>query len=36
MEFKKNDILTIDIEDMSHDGEGIGKADGYKIGRAHV
>ena len=31
MEFKKNDILTIDIEDMGHDGEGIGKADGYTL-----
>ena len=31
MEFKKNDILTIDIEDMGHDGEGIGKAEGYTL-----
>ncbi len=31
MEFKKNDVLIIDIEDMGHDGEGIGKADGYTL-----
>lgn len=31
MEFKKNDILTVTIEDMGHDGEGIGKADGYTL-----
>ena len=31
MEFKKNDILTVDIEDMGHDGEGIGKAEGYTL-----
>lgn len=31
MEFKKNDILTVTIEDMSHDGEGIGKVDGYTL-----
>ncbi len=29
MEFKKNDMVTVKIEDMSHDGSGIGKADGY-------
>ena len=37
MEFKKNDTVTLYIEDMGHDGEGIGKADGYtlfEIGRA--
>ena len=27
MEFKKNDVVTVKIEDMSHDGSGIGKAD---------
>lgn len=27
MEFRKNDILTLDIEDCGVDGEGIGKAD---------
>ena len=31
MEFKKNDVLIIDIEDMGYDGEGIGKADGYTL-----
>lgn len=31
MEFKKNDILIVDIEDMGHDGEGIGKAQGYTL-----
>ncbi|MBP3603055.1 MAG: 23S rRNA (uracil(1939)-C(5))-methyltransferase RlmD [Lachnospiraceae bacterium] len=29
MEFKKNDIVTIEIEDISSEGEGIGKVDGY-------
>ena len=31
MEFKKNDTVTLYIEDMGHDGEGIGKADGYTL-----
>ncbi len=31
MEFKKNDMLTVKIEDMGHDGEGIGKVDGYTL-----
>ena len=31
MEFKKNDMLTVTIEDMGHDGEGIGKVDGYTV-----
>lgn len=31
MEFKKNDLLTVVIEDMGHDGEGIGKAAGYTL-----
>ena len=31
MEFKKNDLLTVTIEDMGHDGEGIGKCDGYTV-----
>ena len=29
MEYRKNDILTVKIEDIGNDGEGIGKADGY-------
>ena len=31
MEFKKNDVVTIQIEDMSQEGLGIGKADGYAL-----
>ena len=31
MEFQKNDLVTVRIEDMSHDGEGIGKVDGYTL-----
>lgn len=31
MEYKKNDMLTVTIEDMGHDGEGIGKMDGYTV-----
>lgn len=31
MEFKKNDVLTVEITDMGHDGEGIGKVDGYTL-----
>ena len=31
MEFKKIDLLTVVIEDMGHDGEGIGKAAGYTL-----
>lgn len=31
MEYKKNDILTVTIEDMGSDGEGIGKVDGYTL-----
>lgn len=29
MEYEKNQILTIDIEDITSEGEGIGKIDGY-------
>ncbi len=29
--FKKNDIVTVTIEDIGNDGEGIGKADGYTL-----
>lgn len=31
MEFRKNDIVTVKIEDCGIDGEGIGKADGFTI-----
>ena len=31
MEYRKNDILTVKIEDIGNDGEGIGKADGYTL-----
>lgn len=31
MEYKKNDIVTITIEDIGNDGEGIGKAKGYTL-----
>lgn len=31
MEFKKNDLVEVEIEDIGHDGEGIGKADGYTL-----
>lgn len=31
MEYKKNDMLTVTIEDIGHDGEGIGKIDGYTV-----
>ena len=29
MEYKKNDTIVINIEDMGTDGEGIGKIDGF-------
>lgn len=29
--YKKNDIVTITIEDIGNDGEGIGRADGYTL-----
>ena len=29
--YKKNDIVTVDIEDIGNDGEGIGRADGYTL-----
>ena len=28
---QKNDVVRVAIEDMSHKGEGIGKADGYPL-----
>ena len=31
MEFKKNDYITVTIEDIGHDGEGIGKVDGFTL-----
>lgn len=31
MEFQKNDIVTVEIEDMGNDGEGIGRIDGYAL-----
>ncbi len=31
MDFKKNDIVQVLIEDMGHEGEGIGKAAGYTL-----
>jgi len=36
MIYKKNDIVTVTIEDMSHNGEGIGKADGYPLFIRHT
>ena len=31
MEYRKNDIVTVQIEDIGNDGEGIGKTDGYTL-----
>lgn len=31
MEFQKNDIVTVTIEDMGSEGEGIGRADGFAL-----
>ena len=31
MEFRKNDLVTLEIEDCEIDGEGIGKADGFTV-----
>ncbi|MBD5445510.1 MAG: 23S rRNA (uracil(1939)-C(5))-methyltransferase RlmD [Lachnospiraceae bacterium] len=31
MEYKKNDIVTVSIDDIGNDGEGIGKIDGYAL-----
>ena len=31
MEYRKNDIVTLKIEDCGIDGEGIGKADGFTV-----
>ena len=29
MEWKKNDVITVTIEDMTEEGEGVGKCDGF-------
>lgn len=31
MSWQKNDVVTVTIEDMGHDGTGIGKCDGYTL-----
>lgn len=31
MEYRKNDLVTLEIEDCGTDGEGIGKADGFTV-----
>lgn len=31
MAWDKNDVVTVEIEDMGHSGEGIGKVDGYAL-----
>ena len=31
MEYRKNDIVTVQIEDIGNDGEGIGKIDGFAL-----
>ncbi len=31
MDFRKNELVTVSIEDVGTDGEGIGKADGYTL-----
>lgn len=31
MNYKKNDLVQIEIEDIGHDGEGIGKVEGYTL-----
>ena len=31
MDFKKNDVVTVTIEDMGKDGEGIGKVEGFTL-----
>ncbi|MDE6748093.1 MAG: 23S rRNA (uracil(1939)-C(5))-methyltransferase RlmD, partial [Lachnospiraceae bacterium] len=31
MEFQKNDTVTVEIEDIGNDGEGIGRIDGYAL-----
>ena len=31
MEFRKNDIVTVDIEDIGSEGEGIGRVEGFAL-----
>ena len=31
MEYRKNDIVTVQIDDIGNDGEGIGKIDGFTL-----
>ena len=31
MDYKKNDIVIVTIEDIGSDGEGIGKVDGFTL-----
>ncbi len=31
MQYKKNDLLTVEIEDIGMDGEGVGKVDGFTL-----
>ena len=31
MEYKKDDLLTLQIQDIGVDGEGIGKTDGFTV-----
>ena len=31
MEYKKNDIVVVEIEDMGEGGEGIGKIEGFPL-----
>ncbi len=31
MEFKKNEVVTVNIEDIGNDGEGIGRVDGFTL-----
>ncbi|MCM1175761.1 MAG: 23S rRNA (uracil(1939)-C(5))-methyltransferase RlmD [Blautia sp.] len=31
MEYRKNDVVTVQIDDIGNDGEGIGKTDGYAL-----
>ena len=35
-DMQKNDLITVVIEDIGANGEGIGKADGYTVDRKSV